>query len=960
MWHELARFPASPWIASLAAFLVFGYYGVVVAEPVVSMQRFTFGPFELDRTRLELKRDGVRLNVGARACRVLAALIERSGDVVTQQELMEAGWSGLHVADVNLRVHIAALRKALSGGSDGSFDITTIPREGYVFAGQDRVATTTLPPSHMVPRQLTTLFGRAEALASLRDAINSHRIVTMVGAGGIGKTALALATIAEQSDIAETECVFVDFSTSVSSMHVETRLFEALELEGSPNDVAEHVQRALRDRAILLVLDNCEHVIGHVAALVARLTSRTEGVAILATSREPLRVPGERVFPVDPLAFPPEGVPLTAQAAMEYPAIQMFVEAAGRRSHAFAIDDRNASLLGEVCRRLDGSPLAIELAAATTDSMTIGELARRLDDRFTILTSGTRTALPKHRTLQAALDWSYDTLPSEEALVMRRLGVFPGRFASDDAEAVIGADISSGLSLRHVLASLTAKSLLTVDFSGETALFRFLETMRVYARLKLLESDEAPAIYERYVDHTLLRLMEINQREATREDVKRSHSAVLSDWRAAHDWTVRNRDWRTALRLMAEGIGFCQSLNIRAEYVQRAMETLRAIPADLQDEDVLRLEMRVRDHAAQMLLDTQPPDPPNFLDLIEVNASRCVELAKRLEAPLYEMSALVTLTVAALTGSNVEKLETYGSSVSELARGLQDPVSVRTAHYLSGYAMYCRSDFDRAIRECDRALDVASWVEPGASAAFDHEPSVRVLRSRALWIHGEFAAALQEMEQAHLSAMKGGHGPTIAWVAWCGMCVYLWAGEFEQAGNCVKIHEQLASEYRNPGWSRYIPSAHEALERLRDGRRSFDAGPIDWTPHVASHADMMTSIHCGFHRPVDLQRIQAMPQHWCAPEHFRAAGEHHLTAGRMVEADRYFARALSISQSLSAVAWEIRATLSLARLRIRQQEASTARSLLEPLIDRFPDSGNNADIGYAANLLTASSISLPV
>ncbi|PKA43634.1 hypothetical protein CWR43_11870 [Rhizobium sullae] len=923
----------------------------------MSVQQFTFGPFELDPMRLELRRDGVRLNVGARACRVLVALVERSGQVVTQQELLAAGWSGLHVADVNLRVHIVALRKALSGGADGTFDITTVPREGYVFAGPVSpigAAMSTPPPlSHAIPRQLTTLFGRGEALARLGDAVAQHRIVTIVGPGGIGKTALALAAIAEHADNAGTECVFVDLSTSVSSLHIETRLFEALELDGSPNDVSTYIERALSRRTILLVLDNCEHVIGHVAALVASLTSRTGGVSILATSREPLRVPGERIFPLEPLDCPPEGAVLTGRSAMAYAAIQMFAEAAGRRSLAFAVDDANASLLGEVCRRLDGSPLAIELAAATSDTMTISELARRLDDRFNVLTRGARTALPKHRTLQAAVDWSYDALSAEEALVMRRLGVFPARFAAEDARSIVADETLSGDGVHHALANLAAKSLLTVDFSGENASFRFLETMRVYARLKLLESEDAAAAYARFMDHTLRRLGAINQLEASKEDIRRRHAIILDDWRAAHDWSVRSRDWHTALRLMAGAIGFSQSLNVRVEYVHRAIETLRMIPRDLQIEDALWLEMRVCGHAAQMLLDTQPPDPPNFIDCIGSIALRALELSKRLNAPDHQMSALVTLTIGALTGANVEDLESYGAGVFELAQRLKDSDSFRTAHYLNGYTKYYRSEFGAAVRDCDRALDLAAQAQPGTSIAFDHVPSVRVLRSRALWIRGEFVSGLDEMDEAHRIALDGGHVPTVAWVAWCGLCVYLWAGLIEKAAESAKLHEQLAREYRNPGWSRYVPSAHEALERLRDGRRSFDTAPIDWMPHVPSHADMMTSIHCGFHRPVDLHRIESAPQHWCASEHFRGAGEHHLTAGRMIEAETFISRALSISQSRAAAAWEIRATLSLARLRVRQQQSSAVRALLEPLVERFPQFDGNADLAYATDILAA-------
>ncbi len=927
---------------------------MAIVEQVVSVPTFTFGPFELDPSRLELRRDGVKLRVGAKACRLLLALVERQGHIVTQKELLAAAWSGLNVEDVNLRVHMVALRKALSGVADGAFDITTVPREGYVFAGPVSISAapaTEIPmsPPKRVPRHLSTLFGRRETLANLGNALNAHRIVTIVGAGGMGKTALALAAIEEY---AGAECVFVDFSTSVSALHVQGCIFEALELKGTPTDVAAHIVRALGNRTILLVFDNCEHVIGDVPAMVSTLTSRTEGVSILATSREPLRVPGECVFPLEPLSCPPDSAGLSVQLAMSYPAVQMFVEAAGRRTGAFALDDDNAALLGDICRRLDGSPLAIELAAAASDTMTIGELARRLDDRFTVLIRGTRTALPKHRTLQAALDWSYDTLNEEEAAVMRCLGVFPGRFSAEDAQAIATTDTMSGAAVHNTLANLVEKSLLTVDLGDEAASFRFLETMRVYARLKLLDSGETSTVYGRFVEYTLLRLAMINELAAPVGDLRRIHSGILDDWRAAHDWSVRNGDWHMALKLMATGIGFCQSLNIRTEYVNRSAETIRAIPADVGNEDSLWLEMLVCDHTAQMLIDTQPPGPSDFVERIEAAARRTLDLSKRLNAQDQHMSALVTLAVAALAAANLEKVEVYGSEAFDFAKRVQRPDFLPTAHYLSGYAKYYCSDLATALKECNRALYLAAPSNRVASSALHHVPNVRMLRSRALWARGEFEASLQEMEEANRSAIEGGHAPTIAWVTWGGVLVYLWAGD-ERAAASAKLYEDLTREHSNPGWARYVPSMHEAMSLLRDSHRSFGAAPIDWMPHVPSHADFMTSIHCAFHRPVDLQRIEAVPRHWCAAEHFRAAGEHHLVAGRTLEAEKLFLRALATSQSQANIAWEIRATLSLAGVRMKQEDFSAARSLVEPLLDRFASSRANGDLVYAAELLAA-------
>lgn len=910
------------------------------------VSRFVFGPFELDPVRLELRRDGAKLNVGGRACRVLLALVQSAGRVVSQADLLAAAWPGLHVEDVNLRVHIVALRKALSGVSGGAFDITTVPREGYVFSAPVSVLgeTETVPRrTSRAPRRLSPLIGRGEDLDRLRSALAMHRIVSLVGAGGIGKTALALDIVAGGQRQADAECVFVDFTTSVSSSQVTGRLFEALELEGAPNDVAAHIVRALETKRILLVLDNCEHVIGHVAALVALLTSETDGVSILATSREPLRVSGELVIPLQPLSCPPDGAALTANSAMGFPAVQMFVEAACLRSPGFVVDDANASLLGELCRRLDGIPLALELAAASSGTMTIRELAEGLDDRFAVLTRGARTALPRHRTLQAALDWSFEALEEQDAAIMCRLGVFPGRFTAGDAEVVAGGGRASGSPVRQVLADLVAKSLLTVDVGPEIAWFRFLETMRVYARLKLLESDEAPAVYARFVDHTRARLAGMNAEPLSATDLRQRHGSVLDDWRAAHDWAIRTGDRRTALDLMADGAGFCQSLNVKAEYIERAATTLRtSLPAEAPDNAILRSEMLVCDRMGQMLIDTQPT---NFIASAETAALRALALARQLNAPDVVMSALVTLTVAAQTAADIGKVTAYTAQVHDFAHLPGNAEFVPTANYLTGYARYYKGDLEPALSHLDEALRGA------APDALDHIANVRTSRARALWQSGEFEPALAELEAAHRVAVESGHGPTLSWVAWGGgVCVHLWAGTLERAAASARLFEDLAREYSTPGWAAYIPSLRQAMALLGTGG-SFGSGPVNWTPHVTSHADVMASIHCAFHRPLDLQRIQASQGHWCAAEHFRGAGEHHLAAGRSEEAERCFQRALAEARGRGAAAWEIRATLSLSRVRLQRAEAAATRALLEPLLERFPDRRFNTDLSYAATLL---------
>lgn len=327
-------------------------------------------------------------------------------------------------------------------------------------------------------------------------------------------------------------------------------------------------------------------------------------------------------------------------------------------------------------------------------------------------------------------------------------------------------------------------------------------------------------------------------------------------------------------------------------------------------------------------------------------------MSRRLEALDYQMNALVTLTMAALTAADAPKLTSLVSQIDDLARHSQKPEFQRIAYYLTGYSKYYTSDLDAAFSDLDQAVLDSPPGRPGSSISFDQTASVRMIRSRALWARGEFQASLEEMDEALHSALMANHPPTLAWIAWGGgVCVYLWAGAMERAVTCAKLFEELAREHSNPGWATYIPSMQHALERLQNGGRSFSAESIKWEPTAPSHVDIMTSIHCAFHRPVDVKRIEKTPQHWCAAEHFRAAGEHELAAGRRTVAEKHFSHALSVALTQGAVAWEVRAAVSLARLKLQEDQRARARALLEPVVDRFPDGKVNADLTYARNLL---------
>ncbi|HTX58626.1 MAG TPA: adenylate/guanylate cyclase domain-containing protein, partial [Verrucomicrobiae bacterium] len=335
---------------------------------------------------------------------------------------------------------------------------------------------------HNLPQQATSFVGRETELAEVAALVREHRIVTLAGTGGVGKTRLSLQVASEELERFRDGVWFVAFAPAQDGGLVPARIAAALGLHESPTvPMIETVLGYLKTRALLLVFDNCEHLVGEAAEAAARIVESCPNVKILATSREPLRVPGEQVYRMPSLPLPE--------------AVALFADRARAADARFSLTDANAGVVGEICRRLDGIALAIELAAARVRALSLNVLQQKLDERFRVLTGGSRTALPRQQTLRALIDWSYDLLGEAERAFFARLSVFAGGFTLELATAVCAGGSIDELEVMDLLASLVEKSLVqteTLD-DGETR-YHLLESMRDYAREKLAQFGEAESL----------------------------------------------------------------------------------------------------------------------------------------------------------------------------------------------------------------------------------------------------------------------------------------------------------------------------------------------------------------------------------------------------------------------------------------------------------------------------------
>ena len=454
-----------------------------------------------------LLQDNQPVHLGSRALDILIALLERPGDLVGKDELMARVWPRTFVEPANLTVYITALRRALGDGRDGNRFLINIPGRGYRFVAPVTVsgqfkpslpATSAAGQCHNLPARVTRLIGRRDIVVRLSALITHHRSLTVVGPGGIGKSAVALAVAREAATSYRDGTWWIDLARE-NPQHVAGAIASVLgpeaDLEKSPTNLVT----ALRDKEMLLVLDTCEHAVVAVADLVAAVLREAPGVHVLATSREPLCTEGEQVCRLAGLESPPAHC-ASAERARRFPAVQLFLERAAAGIGEFALGDADAAAVSDICNTLEGLPLAIELAAHRVSSLSIAAVAAGLKQPLRLLTAGYRTGPARQQTIRAALDWSHDLLTDQQQVVLRRLSVFSGEFSLQDAAAIVSDQARPDCPMVDEVTELVSKSLIASKVRETQPRFRLSHITRTYAVEKLRESGELDAIARRLTD----------------------------------------------------------------------------------------------------------------------------------------------------------------------------------------------------------------------------------------------------------------------------------------------------------------------------------------------------------------------------------------------------------------------------------------------------------------------------
>jgi non-specific serine/threonine protein kinase len=690
---------------------------------------FELGPFRLDADAALLTRDGALTPLGPRAIRVLSTLVAHAGDYVSKARLLDTAWPGVVVEESNLAVQVAAIRRALAQAPGAERWIETLPRRGYRFVGPVRELTDDRSVADIkltnLPEALTSFIGREREMVEIKRLLAGKRLVTIVGAGGIGKTRLALQAAAEVVDAYRDGVWLVELASIRDPSLVPTAVAKSLGVpERSGKPVGESLRAYLKSRQLLLILDNCEHLLDACASLADVLVRGHADLTMLATSREPLRVAGEQTYPLQPLSLPRQGEKIEI---MRSDAVQLFVERVQQQLPDFELTVARAPAVAELCIHLDGIPLALELAAARARSLSVEQINARLGDRFRLLASGSRTTLPRQQTLRATLDWSYDLLAEQERVVLRRLSAFPGDFTLDAAPAVASDANIDSFAVIDLLSQLVARSLVVADTGVKRTRFRMLETTRAYALEKLAEAGEVDDIKRRHAQF-YRELFEPALDDRLRKPVaawRETYLPELDNVRAALDWSIDGAgDAPTGVALAGASGELWGMLGLFGEGVRRLQRAIDRIEPDTPESHQARLWLWL----GRLVDET----PNRALAAFE----RAVELYRRLDDALGLGHALARLGRVLAFMGRLAQAETVLAEAYSRLNGVAPPrlLSLYMGHVafmktFAGDLAGARAYYERALE-----LDRKAGDEFGALAIIGNLANV-------IWALGDLDAA---------------------------------------------------------------------------------------------------------------------------------------------------------------------------------------------------------------------------
>jgi predicted ATPase len=805
------------------------------------------------------------------------------------------------------------------------------------------------------------MIGRDEIVRLISEELAARRFLTIVGPGGIGKTTVANAVSHTMLAAFDGAVHYVDFGPLGTWSYVPNMVASTVGLTGNFDDPFSALPAFLRDRRMLLVLDSCEHLIETIAPLAERIFREAPDVHILATSREPLQVEGEQVHRLHALAFPPDGISLTAACALTFPAVQLFVERAAAHSSGFQLNDADAPIVGKVCRKLDGIALALELAAGRVGVYGIKGIASLLDSPCRLLWRGRRTASSRHQTLCAMLDWSYNLLPEAERMVLRRLSVFVGAFTLDAAQFIAADDTLQREQVAEAIGALSTKSLVAVETDHTETLYRLLDTTRAYVLAKMVDSGERNTIAQRHAIYCreFLERLEIASLACSKKGGAVESWRHVSNVRAALEWSFSEQgDKEIGTALAAASAPLFLGLSLLTEcrlWMERAIAEL--------DTRGDRREMELQEALAVSLMYTKGNGE-------EVHAlTTAVALAQALELPYHQMRLFAAQHTFLMRTGDFRRAAAVAEQNKAVAKRTADPTAMMIADWMLGISHHVLGDQATARRYCETALKPEPIQNSSLiRAGYDQRIRALVMLARSLWLQGYASRAVSIATQALQRASALDHSVSLC-VCWIStVTVFLWTGDWAEAGRIIDgliaraekyslrpyhaiglgLKGELSLRQGNAQAGQNLLTA--CLDALEAGQhQSLTAVFISDLAIALATAGQVDEADAAIDRAMAFGKPTR--SHFHLPEMMRIKGEILASRSQSREAETWFSRSIDLAREQSALAWELRTATSLAQLWASQGRVDEASCVLRPVYERFTEGFDTPDLRAAKRLL---------
>lgn len=936
--------------------------------PADSSDVVDFGPFRLYFRHRRLLCGREEIHLGGRAMDVLLALARKKGELVTREQLFEAAWPNVSVHESNLKVTVASLRRALRACSPAHEYITTVVGQGYWLSPdpppeefQGGASPPTAVAAFALP-ELGTVIGRDIEIASLRDTLARNRLTTIVGAGGIGKTTVAVAVAHLFEDEGDGSVTFVDLARVASEEFVTSSLAAALGVSSDGHDSLHAIASILARRKAVLLLDTCEHVLNVVAHICDVLLAKAPDIRILATSRQVLRARHEKVVWLAPLEIPPQDHADTAEEVLRYAAPQLLAARAFEKT-GYRVIDKEARVIASICRRLDGAPLALELVSSRLAGRSAAAVLAELDDRFRNLRRDAPGGPLRQQTLLVTLEWSYALLTGNEATVLRAIAHFAGAFDTDSAHRLVAHHGLAPIDTFDAIAGLRAKSMISVDQTSGELRYRLLDTTRAFAGSLLESHGELAAVAAGHARLQLDILTRASADHATMPAHKwhATYATQADDLRKALDWSLHlSNDPLLGIKLAGAGLPLWRELSLAVESNRNCERALAEFDRSGCTDVSLRLKLVTGLATSTMYLAN---DPAKTVALFET----ALQLGRETGDAHAECHILGALAMYPLRPWREGETPEVLQAMRHAAARTNDRSALWEQEHLCAEWDILSCDFSSAHERLEKISAEMRDRPKGPVARFhvDQEARANTVLAAVKFLTGKPASALTVTETAGRAVLDTGHGLTIIHCLTHGIVfVMIECQDYAKARFYTDILKDTVYRHGMAAWIPVADCYDEAVAAFSGNRRAPEAlcaafkslqqglSQIGYHSYYATLATAMIAIG----QAEDAARIvdfvfQQGPQRWILPEFLRLRAATERAFGRDADAETTLRESFDVADKVGVLPWKLRAAFDLARLLNDRHAPAEARRILSQVYDEFTEGFDTGDLRKARQLL---------